>query len=318
MLNLRTLSATFAALFLAGTAFLACSSPAPIPPRPVTVQPPPAMADKPADYDGLHNVVAYSDGLYSGSAPEGAGLETLANMGIRTIITVDGAQPDAEAAEALGMRYVHLPIGYDGISAERKLELARAVRDLPGPIYLHCHHGKHRSAGAAAAVTVSLGRLTNDEALVRMKVSGTAPNYKGLYACATDTKLASTEQVDAASNAFPRKWKTTGIVQAMVEIDERFDHLKAIEKAGWTAPKDHPDLVPAAEVGRIAHLSRELHDDAEVAKQPAEFLAMLTASEKAADALEKALLDGEKAEVLGARMKALGQSCKDCHTKFRD
>ena len=314
----RRLCSSFLALALVGPTFLACSSPEPRAPRPVTVAAPANDAAAPVDYEGLHNVVAYSNGLYSGSAPEGAGLETLANMGIRTIVSVDGAQPDADAAESLGLRYVHLPIGYDGMTEERKLELARVVRDLPGPVYVHCHHGKHRSAGAAAAISVALGRLTNEEALVRMKVSGTAPNYKGLYACATDTKLASGAQLDAASNAFPRKWKTTGIVQAMVEIDERFDHLKAIEKAGWKAPKDHPDLVPAAEVGRIAHLSRELRDDPEVAKQAAEFLTLLAGSEKAADALEKALLDGEKPEVLGARMKDLAQTCKSCHTKYRD
>ena len=64
--------------------------------------------------------------------------------------------------------------------------------------------------------------------------------------------------------------------------------------------------------------ARELQDDAEVAKQAAEFLAMLAGSEKAADALEKALLDDETPEVLSARMKALTQTCKSCHTKYRD
>ena len=29
----------------------------------------------------------------------------------------------------------------------------------------------------------------------------------------------------------------------MVEMDEVFDRLKLVEKAGWKPPKDHPDLV---------------------------------------------------------------------------
>lgn len=297
---------------------LNCSSPQHPEPRPVTVPPPALTAEKPADYDGLHNVVAYSKDLYSGSAPEGHGLETLANMGIRTVISVDGAQPDVDEAEALGMRYVHLPIGYDGIDETRKLELIRAYRDLPGPIYVHCHHGKHRSAGAASAMAVGLGKANNEMALTRMKVSGTAPNYKGLYACATDTHTATDAQISSASDAFPKRWKTTGLVQGMVDVDYAFDNLKAIEKASWSAPKDHPDLVPVAEVGRISHIFREMKDDAEVKKQNAEFHAFLKGSNEAADSLEKGLLEGASHEELGKRMKALNQSCKDCHVKFRD
>ena len=90
-----------------------------------------------------------------------------------------------DKAKARGMRYIHLPIGYNGFDEARKLELVRATRDsmATGPVYLHCHHGKHRSAGAAGTVAVSLAWLTTDQAVERMKVSGTAPNYKGLYAC---------------------------------------------------------------------------------------------------------------------------------------
>ena len=314
------LLALSALLLLFGWGVLACSSPstAAVAPRPVTVPPPGIGAEKPVDLPGLHNVVAYVDGLYSGSAPEGPGLETLANMGIRTIVSVDGAQPEAEAAEKLGLRYVHLPIGYDGMSEARKLELARALRDLPGPMYVHCHHGKHRSAGAAAAMAISLGRLTPEGAALRMKVSGTAPEYKGLWACASDTTVASEAALDGASNAFPTHFKTTGMVQAMVEIDYAIENLKEIEKASWTTPVSHPDLVPAAEVGRISHLLRELESDPETKRESAEFHELLRAGRATADALEQGLLARETPEELGKRMKALGQSCKDCHSRYRN
>ena len=72
-----------------------CSSIRPVPST-ITPVAPPTMADqKPRDYPGLHNVVAYHDGYYSGSVPEGAeGFDALAGMGIKTIISVDGAEPD--------------------------------------------------------------------------------------------------------------------------------------------------------------------------------------------------------------------------------
>lgn len=314
---MRHLIAGLSALAL--SALLACSSaPREAAPRPESRPRPALEAAAPVDLPGLHNVVAYTPQLYSGSQPEGPGLETLAAMGFRTIISVDGAQPAVEQAEALGLRYVHLPIGYDGIDAARKLELARAARDLPGPIYVHCHHGKHRSAGAAAAITRALGQLDASTAVARMQVSGTAPDYRGLYACATDTALATPAALDAAPNAFPSRYKTTGIVQIMVDVDFALDNVKAIEKSAWSVPAEHPDLVPAAEVGRIAHYLRELEDDGEVQGQPAEFLTFLRSSREAAEQLEKSLLERAAGADLSADMKRLTSSCKACHAKFRD
>jgi protein tyrosine phosphatase (PTP) superfamily phosphohydrolase (DUF442 family) len=296
---------------------LACAS-APAKPRSQARPRPTVEAQTPTELPGLHNVVAYTSELYSGAQPEGLGLETLAAMGFRTIVSVDGAQPAVEAAEALGMRYVHLPIGYDGIDEARKLELARAVRDLPGPIYVHCHHGKHRSAGAAAAISRALGMLDEEHAKARMKVSGTAADYKGLWACASETALADAGALDAASNAFPSRWKSSGLVQLMVDIDFALDNVKLVEKAAWSVPAQHPDLVPAAEVGRIAHYLRELEDDGDVKAKGAEFLASLRASREAAERLEKSLLDKAAPDALAADMKTLASSCKSCHIKFRD
>ncbi len=65
---------------------------------------------------GLHNVHRVSERLFSGSSPEGdEGFRSVRDLGIRTIITVDGAKPDVDRARRHGLRYVHLPIGYDGV-----------------------------------------------------------------------------------------------------------------------------------------------------------------------------------------------------------
>src|SRR5262249_601182 len=64
----------------------------------------------PAEYPGLHNVFRLTERLYSGSSPEGEeGFLSLQRLGIKTIISVDGARPEVERARKLGLRYVHLP-----------------------------------------------------------------------------------------------------------------------------------------------------------------------------------------------------------------
>ncbi len=319
-----------AAVILALCVHASCTSPgrtaAPAQAEPapaVATIPPPSTGDPtPRDYPGIHNAVAYHDGFISGSAPEGEqGFETLAAMGVRTIISVDGAEPDVAAAAAHGIRYVHLPIGYNGFDEERKLQLVRATRDAirDSPVYMHCHHGKHRSAGAAAAVAVSLGWLTPDSSVARMHVSGTAPNYKGLYSCATHSVVLASHVIDAVDDDFPAVWKPTGFVRNMVETDEVYEHLKAIQKADWAAPADHPDLVPVAEAGRLADLFRLAIETEYVKRRPADFTEMLRSSQDAAQSLEDLLATAQPDAVkLEEHFKLITASCKDCHVKYRD
>ncbi len=327
--SLARLSSTFLAVILAGFVggVVSCSSqdqPAAQSGRQARASIPlPALSDATAkDYPGIHNAVAFHEGYVSGSVPEGqAGFETLAAMGIRTIISVDGAAPDVEAAKALGMRYIHLPIGYNGFNEQRKLELVRASRDAlaQGPVYIHCHHGKHRSAGAAATVAASLGWSTPDQGVARMKVSGTAPNYEGLYACAATATVLSASTVDAVPGDFPEVDPPKGLIKAMVEIDEIYEHLKAIERAAWKAPEDHPDLVPVAEAGRLANYYRLLLDDEYTQSKPAEFKALMERSRAEAQELEDLLAAGTKDFAkLAAKTKLISASCRECHTKYRD
>jgi hypothetical protein len=274
------------------------------------------------DYPGIHNAVAYHESFISGSVPEGdAGFDTLAAMGVKTIISVDGAVPEVDKASARGIRYIHLPIGYNGFDETRRLELVRATRDAmsDGPVYIHCHHGKHRSAGAAAAVVASLGWSTPEAAVARMKVSGTAPNYTGLYACAADSTVLSEQAIDSVPAKFPSVARPSGFVQGMLEIDAAFDQLKAIEKAGWKTPADHPDLVPVAEAGRLADLCRVLAQGDRAKSKPADFAHGLVENGERATALEEMLAAGETdGAKLSAQFKLVGASCKDCHAKHRD
>ncbi|MEK6702203.1 MAG: hypothetical protein AABZ53_08065 [Planctomycetota bacterium] len=287
-----------------------------------TIAAPTMIDDKPRDFAGVHNVVAYHEGYYSGGAPEGAaGFDTLAAMGVKTIISVDGAEPEVGEARARGIRYIHLPIGYNGFDEQRKLELVRATRDAmgEGPVYIHCHHGKHRSAGAAATVAASLGWMTPDAAKDRMKVSGTSAGYKGLYACAASADVLGANVIDAVPADFPEVAQPAGFVKAMIELDEINERLKAIEKAGWTTPKEHPDLVPVAEAGRMADLLRFLSEGDRAQSKVADFGARLKADGAHVQKLEDMLLAGETdGRKLSAQLAIVAASCKDCHAKYRD
>lgn len=282
----------------------------------------PAAGAKPVDLTGIHNVIHVSDKLYSGSAPEGKeAFETLKKLGIKTILSVDGAKPDVKLAKDVGLKYVHMPIGYDGVSQEMAVKLAKAVRDLDGPIYIHCHHGKHRSPGAAAAIRYCLDdKCTVAQAVDIMKRAGTDPKYKGLFDAPNALKRPSKEDLDKLKIEFPEVAVIPALAGAMVEIDERWDHLGLIRKANWLTPKNHPDLDPPHEALQLFEHYRELARRPEIVKREKDFKAWLADSEKASAELEAALRDKAKPDTKAAEKayQSVRSLCADCHAKYRD
>ncbi len=95
---------------------------------------------------------------------------------------------DLDAAKKYGLRCVHLPHDYDGIPQSRVKELAKAVRDLDGPIHIHGHHGKHRSPAAASVACVATGLVPSSKAVGILELTGTNKNYRGLYQSAREVR----------------------------------------------------------------------------------------------------------------------------------
>ncbi|MFI4897773.1 MAG: cytochrome c [Phycisphaerales bacterium JB059] len=266
----------------------------------------------------MHHVFEATPGVYSGAAPKGEeAFEALRTMGVRTIISVDGARPDVELAEARGLRYAHVPIGYDGVDAEATAQLARALRDAEGPVYVHCHHGKHRGPAAAAAGLIALGRIDADRGVRLLEASGTSPAYPGLWASVRECGPLDAGEIEGAPAA-PAVAPVDGFVAGMAIIDRAWDNLKLCREAGWGAPSDHPDLAPASEAGIVAETLRRLNETAEVRDQPEDFVAMMLESQAQASRLEGLIVGGaERAEVETA-FAELGATCKACHVVYRN
>lgn len=123
-----------------------------------------------------------SERIFCGAEPvTTAHFQQLKQAGIRHIISVDGKQPDVKTASEMGLGYVHIPFGYDAIPAKAQLSLVRAVRDLEGPIFVHCHHGKHRGPAAAAIACRESGSVSQSQAITILREAGTSEDYIGLW-----------------------------------------------------------------------------------------------------------------------------------------
>ncbi len=268
-----------------------------------------------AESPGVHNLIEVSPGVYSGSMPEGdAGFRTLGALGVRTVISVDGARPDVERARARSMRTVHLPIEYAGIDRGDRMNLARALRDLPRPIYVHCHHGEHRGPAAAAVGLRLIGELTPHQALAFLEDAGTSPSYPGLWQCVRDATPVSVSELDAWDARLPETAEVGGFVRGMALLDRAYDRMARVRDAGWAPPASHPDLVPAALAGQIADVFEQLSEPEHAA---AGMVAGLRAAGEQARVLERALQSGDTTSAATA-WSLVAASCNDCHTRTRN
>ncbi|MBA4028483.1 MAG: hypothetical protein C0475_05015 [Planctomyces sp.] len=278
--------------------------------------------------DGVRNLIEVAPGLWSGSQPEGeAGYASLAALGVRTVISVDGPAPDAAAAAQHGIRVVHVPVGYDRVEEDEGLRIARAVRDLPGPVYVHCHHGVHRGPAAACVAARRLGAITPERAQRVLRSAGTADTYAGLHESVREATAVGAETLDAVDGSFPEAASVPGFTRLMAELDAVHDRMKVLARAGWRTTADHPDLVPAREARLYLDVWEDLAREPEAVNGPAGLRESLSAAIERARELDRAVRAGGKGgsggaggsgEDPGRAWAELAASCRDCHQRYRD
>jgi protein tyrosine phosphatase (PTP) superfamily phosphohydrolase (DUF442 family) len=267
---------------------------------------------------GIDNLFALSTNLFSGSAPEGdQGFAALEKLGIKTIITVDGTLPDVQRAHAHGMRYIHLPHGYDGIPRARELELIKAVEtaQADGPIYMHCHHGQHRGPTAAAVVCMAEKDWSRGEAEAWLRAAGTGTIYQGLYAAVRNFQKPTTAEMQATSAKFVEAQQVSRLVDSMVAIDQTLDRIKSLRTAGASGKPDNHLLNEATLLREHLREAQRLPD---AGKRGVEFLTKLAGAETQAAAFEQGLESSSESAVEQRNFTQLANSCVSCHRVYRD
>ncbi|MEN9734533.1 MAG: hypothetical protein RLZ45_2528 [Verrucomicrobiota bacterium] len=268
----------------------------------------------------VHAIFRMTPRLYSGAQPEGdAAFAELAQMGIQTLVSVDGARPDVAAARRHGLRYVHLPIGYDGISTQRGVQLVKAISGLPSPLYVHCHHGQHRGPAAAAVMAMAREGWTSDRAVAWMHQAGTSTNYPGLYGAVRQFRCPDPGVIDGVGE-LPETAAVTGRVAAMVDLDARWNRLEAWQRRSWKPMpgEEGPSLHQEAlqfwealhELGR-----REVTEPLSL-----DYRRRHTVAEERARAFldQTAKPEPGSVKLLDGLARGIAESCTGCHREHRD
>lgn len=128
---------------------------------------------------GVGNFQKVNDHVYRGAQPTEQGFQTLAKLGIQTVVDlqeVGDARSVSEATwvKAAGMQYISVPMkGMETPSDENMAKvLALLENTSTGPVFVHCHRGADRTGGVIACYRIEHDHWGNIKALAEARSLG--------------------------------------------------------------------------------------------------------------------------------------------------
>ena len=124
---------------------------------------------------GVSNFAEITPHLYRGGQPHGTGLESLAKMGITTVVDVrlTGADKEKAAAKKLGMDFVALPWHCMFPKDDVIAKFLAYIREHPDKkIFVHCRYGDDRTGMMIAAYRMAFEGWSAPEARQEMNKFG--------------------------------------------------------------------------------------------------------------------------------------------------
>lgn len=121
----------------------------------------------------IKNFGQMNERFYRGAQPDQKDYKDLADLGIKTIIDLrdDPTSYEKHEAEAVGIRYVNIPMSDSSRPTESQIEqfLKLATDPETGHFYVHCAGGRHRTGIVGAIYRMKLDGWDYDRAYKEMK-----------------------------------------------------------------------------------------------------------------------------------------------------
>jgi tyrosine-protein phosphatase SIW14 len=131
-----------------------------------------------ADVAGVRNFRQVNEHIYRGAQPTAQGLQSLSNLGVKTVIDLREAggrsRAEQKIVESAGMRYVSVPLS--GIAAPSDAQVAKLLAMLDdgsaGPVFIHCRRGLDRTGTVCACYRIAHDGWENKRALEEARSLG--------------------------------------------------------------------------------------------------------------------------------------------------
>ena len=128
---------------------------------------------------GVPNFHKVDQQVYRGGQPAGIGWQSLAQLGVKTVIDLrpsgeHSTETERQAVMAAGMTYLNVPM--NGLHAPSDVQVSRvlALLNTPsaGPVFIHCRRGADRTGTIIACYRMSHDNWATQRALQEAKSFG--------------------------------------------------------------------------------------------------------------------------------------------------
>ena len=136
------------------------------------------LAGTPGAPSGVPNFHPVNDHVYRGAQPTRDGIQSLARLGVRTIVDLrEGREHsglEEQLVKAAGMHYVHVPLkGMEAPSDQQVATVLALLNDSSAwPVFVHCRRGADRTGTVIACYRIAHDHWANPKALQEAKLDG--------------------------------------------------------------------------------------------------------------------------------------------------
>lgn len=121
----------------------------------------------------IKNFGQMNERFYRGAQPKEGDYQSLKDLGVNTIIDLKDTPTAYEKreAEALGMRYINIPMVDKGYPPDSQIEQFLKLANDPatGVFFVHCAGGRHRTGIMGAVYRFTVDRWNYDQVYSEMK-----------------------------------------------------------------------------------------------------------------------------------------------------
>lgn len=109
---------------------------------------------------GIPNFHQVNEHIFRGGQPTDAGWQSLAKLGIKTIVDLRRADEhspaeEAKAVAAAGLNYVNVPMKGVVAPTDEQITKVLALLDSTEPVFVHCHRGVDRTGTVIACYRIA-------------------------------------------------------------------------------------------------------------------------------------------------------------------
>jgi protein tyrosine/serine phosphatase len=144
------------------------------------------VAQSELKYQELPNFHQVNQQLYRGAQPKRGGIQRLAQLGVKTIVSLRArdvrSQMEEREAQAAGLRYINVPFERLGRPTDEQVVRVMSIISSPEnqPVFVHCQRGADRTGAVIAVYRIEYDNWTSEKAKAEAKRYGMKPWQLGM------------------------------------------------------------------------------------------------------------------------------------------